>query len=283
MLMWGGNAIAGKLAIGHVSPMMLTCWRWVLATIILVVLARAQLRQDWPVIRRNALYLFLLGACGFAVFNAFLYSALKYTTAINVTIIQAAMPMIIFVLNFVVFRTPLHWAQIIGYTTTLVGVAMVATNGNLTQLAQTVLNHGDAIMLVATLIYAAYSVALRARPAMHWISFLTVLIASAAIASLGLAAVEVGLGQAQWPVTPTAWAVIAYATIFPSILGQGFFARGVELIGPNRAGLFLNLVPIFGAILAVIILGEDFRWFHAVALCLVCGGIVLAQQLSPTK
>jgi drug/metabolite transporter (DMT)-like permease len=136
-------------------------------------------------------------------------------------------------------------------------------------------------MLAGSLIYATYSVALRARPDIHWLSFLTSLVISAAIVSLGLAAYEISTESAIWPVTTTAWLVIAYTIVFPSLISQAFFVRGVELIGSNRAALFLNLVPIFGSLLAVIILGEAFQLFHALAMVLVIGGIALAQNLTP--
>ena len=280
-LFWGGNAVAGKFAVGHVSPMVLTACRWLIAAAILLIAARAHLARDWPVIRANLGYLFLLGAFGFAIFNATLYSALKFTTAINVTILQAAMPMFIFALNFAAFRTHVHWAQIIGYTVTLLGVVLTASQGEPAKLLGLTLNKGDLLMLVGSLIYATYSVALRARPNIHWLSFLTALVTAAAVASLGLAAYEIADGAAIWPATSTAWAVIAYTIVFPSLIGQAFFARGVELIGSNRAGLFLNLVPIFGSLLAVGLLGEAFQLYHALAMALVIGGIALAQNLTP--
>ena len=280
-LFWGGNAVAGKFAVGHVSPMVLTACRWLIAAFILLVAARPFIVRDWPVIRANLGYLFLLGAFGFAIFNAALYSALKFTTAINVTILQAAMPMFIFVLNFAAFRTHVHWAQVVGYTVTLTGVVLTASQGEPAQLLGLTLNKGDLLMLVGALIYATYSVALRARPDIHWLSFLTALVVSAAIASLGLAAYEIADGDVIWPTTSTAWAVIAYTIVFPSLIGQALFARGVELIGSNRAGLFLNLVPIFGSILAVLLLREAFQIYHAVAMVLVIGGIALAQNLTP--
>jgi drug/metabolite transporter (DMT)-like permease len=280
-MFWGGNAIAGKFAVGHVSPMILTALRWLIAAAILVLIARPHITRDWPVIRANLGYLFLLGSFGFAIFNVTLYSALKFTTAINVTILQAAMPMFIFMLNFLAFRIHVHWAQIVGYTVTLLGVLLTASQGEPTQLLGLTLNKGDLLMLLGALIYASYSVALRARPDIHWLSFLTVLVACSAVTSLGLAAYEIAEGAAIWPVTPTAWSVIIYTVLFPSLISQAFFVRSVELIGSNRAGLFLNLVPIFGSLFAVVLLGEAFQLYHGLAMVLVIGGITLAQNLTP--
>ncbi len=280
-LFWGGNAVAGKFALGHISPLLLTALRWICASLILLVIAYPHLRRDWPVIRTRLPYLFALGAFGFTTFNALLYTSLKYTTAINVAILQAAMPMFIFALNFLVFRAHLHWSQALGYSVTLIGVLLTATHGNLGQLADLALNHGDLLMLVASVIYAGYSVALRARPAIHWLSFLAVLVFSALIVSLGFAAFEIATGGAIWPTTGQAWLVVLYTTIFASLLSQAFYARSIELIGPNRAALFLNLVPIFGSLLAVLLVGEVFHLHHALAIALVIGGIAIAQHLTP--
>ncbi len=281
MLFWGGNAVAGKFAVGEVSPMVLTAIRWAVATTILLVFAVPHLRRDWGIIRSRLVYLFMLGAVGFGVFNVTLYSALQFTTAINATIIQSAMPMAVFALNFLVFRTHLHWAQALGYTVTLAGVVVTASRGDLGNLAALGFNFGDLLMLVATFIYASYSVALRNKPTMHWLSFMTVLAASATLASTAIAAIEVGTGAAIWPTSQTAWAVILYTAILPSAIGQAFFVRGVELMGSNRASIFLNLVPIFGAILAIGLLGEAFETYHALALVLVIGGLTIAQHLTP--
>ena len=189
-LIWGGNAVAGKFAVGEISPFLLTSARWTIASFILLMIARRQLAADWPVIKQRLVYLFLMGACGFAGFNGLLYTALIYTTAINVTIIQAGMPMFIFIMNFLVFRLNTSLGQIVGYSLTLTGVLLTAAAGDFSQIATLAINHGDTIMVAAAFVYAAYSVALRSKPQMHWISFLSVLIFSAAIVSIFMAAYE---------------------------------------------------------------------------------------------
>lgn len=280
-MFWGGNAVAGKFAVGEVSPLMLTAIRWLIASVILLIVAHRHIVRDWPVIRQRLPYLFLLGAFGFAIFNAALYTSLKYTTAINVTIFQAAMPMIIFALNFMVFRTRIHWAQALGYAVTLLGVLLTASRGDISLLADLALNRGDVMILIGTFIYACYSVALRSRPNIHWLSFITVLVCAAAMTSAVVAVTEILDGSVIWPRSVTAWSVIVYTVVFPSLISQVLFARGVELIGSNRAGLFMNLVPIFGSILAVLLLGETFQLYHGLALALVIGGIAIAQNLTP--
>ncbi len=282
-LFWGGNAVAGKFAVGHISPLLLTEARWAIASLILITLGRRQLRRDWLVIRSRLLYLFAMGALGFAAFNGLFYTALTHTTAINVSIIQAGMPMFIFILGFLAFRTRTSWGQVMGYSLTLVGVAVAALRGEFGALAGFVINRGDLIMIAAAFLYAAYSVALQAKPKIHWLSFLAVLVTSAAITAAPMALYESTTEAFIWPTTLTGWSVVAYTAIFPSMVSQGFYIRGVELLGGNRSALFLNLVPIFGALLSVILLGETFHLFHAIALTLVIAGIVLAQRLSARK
>lgn len=278
MVFWGGNAVAGRFAVGDISPLLLTWFRWNLGAAVLLFMARHHLRRDWPVIRHELPYLFFMGAIGFALFNALLYTALTFTTAINATIVQAGIPMFIFILNFSIFRTSIRSVQILGYSLTLIGVLVVASRGEFRQLADLDANLGDVIMILAALVYATYSVALRAKPDIHWLSFLAVLFASAAVVSMPLAAYEATTSKFIWPTTVTGFGVIVYTAIFPSILGQALFIRGIEALGGNAAGLFVNLVPIFGALLAILFLGEAFHTFHAVALMLVLGGIMLAQR-----
>lgn len=282
-LSWGGNAVAGRLAVGHVSPLLLTEFRWVITGAIMLTVGRTYLRNDWPVIRQNLPKLIAMGASGFAIFNFFMYSALVYTTAINVTIIQAAMPMFIFILSFLVFRVSTHWAQAMGYSVTLFGVLIAATQGEPRQLLALEINYGDFLMLIAAFIYGGYSAALRAKPDIHWVSMLTVMAISAAIVSIPAVAYEAATGALVFPSTVQGWGVVWFTALFPALLAQGLFIKAVGIMGPNRAGLFLNLVPIFGAWLAVLILAEAFYLYHALALSLVIGGILLAQKLAPKK
>lgn len=275
-LFWGGNAIAGKLAAGHISPMILTSIRWGLALVVLSVIGWPRLVADWPKVRGRAVYLLVLGAVGFTVYNALFYSALQYTSAINASIENAGTPIAIFIANFLFFRLRPNWAQIVGFVISIFGVALTASHGNLGRLLALDLNFGDMLMLVAVCSYAGYAVALRVKPQIHWQSLMIALTAGAFLASIPLVAVEAYAGAAILP-DARGWAIIFYTTVFASILSQIFFVRGIELIGSNRAGLFINLMPVFGTLLSVIVLREAFHLYHAIALSLVLGGIWLAE------
>lgn len=275
-LFWGGNAVAGKLAVGHISPFLLTTIRWTLAVIILFPFALRPLRRDWPAVRKNLPLLAGLGVLGFTLFNATFYTALNFTSAVNVSIEQAAIPMVIIVLNFLLFRVRATWLQMTGFALSLIGISLTASHGDLSRLAELDVNIGDLLMLLAVLFYGAYTVALRFKPDIHWLSTITVLAMSALLASIPFVAWEHAAGHLILP-DRQGWLVAAYTALFPSILAQVLYIRGNEIIGANRAGLFVNLVPIFGTLLSIAILGEPFEQYHAFAIALVFCGIWLAE------
>ena len=276
MLLWGGNSVAGKLAVGHVSPMTLVFLRWVMAVLILLPIGWRTLREDWPEVRSNWKLLAGLGACGFTIFNVIFYTALHYTTAINVSIEQAAIPIVIILANFMFFRLRVQPLQIVGVALTIAGVALTASHGDLGQLLKLDLNYGDAIMLVAVLCYSLYSVGLRLKPAIRWQSFMLALSIAALLISLPFVIWEIASGNVIVP-DARGWALTLYTALGASVVSQVLYIKGNELIGANRAGLFINLVPIFGTLLSVLIVGEQFQPYQAFALALVLGGIALAE------
>lgn len=279
MLFWGGNTIAGRLAIGEVSPMMIVFLRWIIVAALMGMLMRGRLVEEWPLARPHLPAMIAMSLFGFVGFNILFYIAAYYTSAINLGIIQGSMPALVLAGTVLVFRAKVKLLQLAGILVTIVGVALVAAQGDFANLAKLEINPGDGIMLIASLFYAGYTLALRNRPKLSGLVFFTLLSIISAIASVPAVIYEMAVGAAIWPGL-TGWAIVLFISLFPSLLAQIYFMRGVELIGPGRAGVFINLVPIFSAILAVVLLGEPFRWHHAVALVLVLGGIWLSERKS---
>ena len=280
-MLWAGNVVFGKAAVDHISPMVLTFMRWAIALAVIAVVGRHHIRKDWPVLKSRWRYLFVMGGFGYCVFNIMLYSALRYTSPVNATIEQSATPLFIFVLNFPIFRTLLTGLQAFGYALTVAGVVICATYGEPLKLFSAgtgVLNRGDVLVIVSALIYALYSVSLRARPDVHWISFLAALIAGSLVCSTVAVSYEIITDTAIWPTTLIGIGTAVYAGLFPSLLSQGFFMVGVAAIGANRAGLYVNIVPVFAALFAVLFLDEQLFAYHAIAFILVVGGVMLAQR-----
>lgn len=276
-LCWGANAVFGRLAVGEISPMLLVSLRWLGAVLLLAVFANRNVRRDWPTLREHLPFLAAMGVLGFTAFNALFYSAAHYTTAVNIGIIQGSMPVFVLLGAFLAYRSPVTRVQTIGVAVTMIGVIIVGIGGSVERLAALTINHGDALMILACTLYAGYAVGLLRRPAVSALGLFTVIAGAAFLASLPLTAAELALGYFQWP-TPKGWVVAALITLLPSFLAQIFFIQGVALIGPGRAGVFINLVPVFASIMAVVVLSEPFEPYHAVALALVLFGIWLSER-----
>ncbi len=276
-LFWAGNAIAGKLAVGHVSPFVLTSLRWLFASAIVIVVSLPQLKRDWQLIRPRLAFLFSLGLIGFTLFNNLMYLALQSTTAMNAAIIQAALPASIFILNFLIYRLRANSHQLIGFPITVIGVIAIIAQGQWQVLTQLRFVVGDLLMLAAITCYGVYSVMLSKKPKIHWLSLITVLAISAFLASVPFVSIEISHQKQLWP-DQTGWALVLYTAVFASLCAQVFWIRGLELIGSNAASLFINLVPLLGTFLAILLLGESLHWYHACGLVLIVGGIMFAQR-----
>lgn len=184
--------------------------------------------------------------------------------------------MLIFLANFLVFGLSITRPQILGLVASSAGILLVASHGEPARILALEFNVGDAIQIAGGVAYAGYAVALRKKPALHWESLMIAMSAGALLASIPFTIAEIALGAVVYP-DLTGWGVIFFTAIFPSVIAQAFFVKGVELIGANRAGLFINLVPIFGTLLSVLIVGESLRPYHGIAMALVFGGIWLAE------
>lgn len=277
-LFWGANAVVGKLAADQLSAIELTFFRWLLAVAFIFFMTKKSIVKDWPVIKKYWRRLFCMGALGFVGFNLCLYGALHYTSAINVAIAQAAIPMVIILLNRIFFAQAVLALQIVGVMLAIFGVVVTVSRGDLAGLLQGNLNRGDAIMIIAVFCYALYSLSLRYKPQMNDFSFVFAL----AIASLVVMLPLMGWSISTRSFPQLSWssiAIIVYIAVFPSFYAQLFYAKGIAKIGANRGGVFINLVPIFGAILAVLVLGEAFEFYHFLGLSLVLGGIALAEWI----
>ena len=280
-LLWGGNLVAGKLAVDQVDPNILLLGRWFGASLILIIIASKYIKPDWQKIKPRLLILILYGALGFAAFNLLMYNSAYFTSGLNMSIEQASIPVLVLLGNFLIFKVRARPLQIIGLVLTIIGVMFVASAGDLRKILALEMNIGDVMVLGACFLYAAYSLALKYKPKIHWLSFMLVTSLAAFGASfIYQIIIEAGFDNiiSQIPkITLLGWGTIFYVMIFPSILAQIFYARGVELIGPNRASIFINLLPVFGTILSIIILGEKFETYHLIASILVILGIILAE------
>ena len=279
---WGSNTIASRLAVGEVSPMLLIFFRWGIVVAILLGLYWRQMIDEWPAIRPRLKWLLIMGGCGLSLFNAFFYIAAHSTTAVNLGIIQSTMPGMILLGSFMYFGDRINRLQFSGLLLTLLGVIVIVTQGSLEQLMQLTFNHGDLLMIFACSFYAMYTVGLKSRPKISGMVMLAYFSVAAFLMTIPLLIFESLIYGTLIPGVK-GFAIVFYIAIVPSFLSQIFFMRGVDLIGPGSAGLYANLVPIFSAIMAVLLLSEEFAFFHLAAMLLVFGGIGLFEYQSRRK
>lgn len=279
-LQWGANIIMSRLAVGQIAPMLLGSLRWLIVLVLLAAFYRREILADWPKLRRHLGLLTLLSVSGFTGFTAFFYVSAHFTGATNMSIIQGATPLFVFTLAYFAHGERVGFARVLGMALALAGVGIVATQGSLAALRALSFNIGDLFMIAATFCYSVYTVWLAKRPQAGAMAIFAVMAAIAFVTSLPLAGIELATVPVGWP-TPFGWLLTLLIALFPTFVAQIFFMHGVEAVGPGRAGIFVNLIPVFGAGMAVLLLGEPFGWYQATGLGLVMLGIVCAQKTAP--
>lgn len=273
---WASNVVAARLAVGEASPMLLGCMRWLVASAIMLPFVWRQIGSHGRMISDHWLYLLLISCAGFAFYSCLFYAAGNFTSGVNISTLVAIVPVFTIVFAWLFLRIPVGPVVIFGVILTVLGAVTVATRGDLSVLRGFDFNIGDIMMICASLFHAAFTVALRNRPPFPPMLFFTLLAMIALVVSLPPLVAEIALGKFFTP----SWlgiAILIYVGTFPTIISQSFYMRSIELIGPHRTTLFYNTVPLLGAAMSVVFLGETFETFHAIAFALVLAGIALAE------
>ena len=277
VLFWSGNFILGRAFHSEIPPIALAFWRWVGAAMLVTLPALPHIRRDrqrllqhWPVI-------LLLSTLGIAAFNTLAYSGLQYTEAINAFLLQSLMPVLIVLLSFITFCEKVTRLQCVGILVSLSGAVTIIARGDADILLSLSINHGDLLVFAAIVCYAGYTVMLRKRPHVHPLSFIATTFWLGSLILVPFYLWET-LTVATFELKPATILVIGYVMVFPSIVSYLCYNRGVELVGANRAGLFIHLMPVFGSVMAVLFLGEVFCWYHGLGISLIGAGIYLATR-----
>ena len=275
MLGWAGNTVAGRMSTGEISPMVVVFLRWFIISIFLILFLNKKLILSFNLISGKLVWLCLMGSLGLTGFNALFYIAAQNTTAINLGIIQGIMPAIILVGSVIMFKEAVNFTKVTGLIIAFFGVLVVVSQGDYERVILLSFNYGDLVMLCACFFYSGFTLGLKNKPVIDPIVLMTYFSLSALIFSIPLLITEYYLGLIQVPATSTAWLTILYIAFVPSFLAQIFFIRGVELVGASKAGLFINFLPIFAAILGVLLLGERLYVYHLISLFIVLLGVYL--------
>ncbi len=295
-LLWAGNAVVGRAIGGLMPPLLLNAMRWTLAFLLLVPLARALL-QDLTPWRARWRYFALTGLLGMGCYNALQYQALHSSTALNVTLIAASLPVWMLAIGALCYRLWPTRRQLAGALLSLAGVALVISRGHPDRLTQVTFVQGDLLMLLAVLCWAFYSWLLARppaylqgaqRPDWDWAAMLMAQMLFGLVFCWGSAGVE----QLTQP-APVQWGwplvlALVYVAVGPSLIAYRCWGLGVAQAGPTVAAFFGNLTPVFAALMSAALLGEGPRWFHGAAFALIAAGIVvsapgLKSRAEPTR
>ena len=276
-LMWAGHANVLKVSVGEISPMLLMGFRWIGCFLLLTFFLRSKVKKYIPSVSKRLTWVIIMGGFGMAGFTICLVVAAQSTSAINLGITQSFIPALVMILGLTILNTSISKAQGLGLILSMFGTTILVCEGSVDKMLSLTFNPGDLIMLVGCFCYAGYTLGLSKRIMMPPIVMFVYFSFFASLTLCICILVEFLNGNLIWPGIKGI-IILIYCIIFPSILAQTFFMRGVELIGANRAGLYVNLVPVFTALIAIVFLSEHLFIFHVISLTLVLGGIFITEK-----
>jgi drug/metabolite transporter (DMT)-like permease len=283
--MWAGNAVVGRAVVGMVPPLTLNFLRWAMALLLLLPVGWRMLRPGsglWAAWRRYA----ILGLLGVGLYNSLQYLALHTSTAVNVTLVAASMPVWMLLVGRLFYSAGIDVMQVAGAILSLAGVAVVLSQGDWAHLLALRFVAGDLLMVLATILWAFYSwqlvrIAANAQSRLPWADFLFAQVLYGVGWSGLLVAAEWQVGEPAiawgWPLALT----VLFVAVGPSVVAYRCWGVGVQRVGPTIAGFFFNLTPLFAAVLSQGVLHESPHLYHALAFALILGGIVLSSRSAP--
>jgi drug/metabolite transporter (DMT)-like permease len=275
-LIWSGNFVISRAMNNVIPPAGFVFWRWVVASIVLAPIALPRLRREWPIIRANLGLISICGLFGVTLFNFLIYTAMHSTTAINAALVNSAIPVFILMFARIFYGQRVSVRQHLGIALSLLGVATIILQGDLGRIRTLTFNRGDLLVLLASVVWAIYSVAIRRYPqGLNPFLFLFCTTISGLIFLIPFYAVEIASGQLLSLNRATVLS-IGYVGILASVVAFSAWTSGLRRIGAQVGGQFIHLMPAFSTILAVVFLGESLRSFHLLGIVLIFAGILCA-------
>ncbi|QWE28011.1 DMT family transporter [Polynucleobacter sp. AM-7D1] len=280
-IFWAGNAIAGRVLVGSISPITLSAVRWGLAALILLPFGWKIFKPGSALWQNKSRFL-VLGLLGVGSYNVLLYLALQTSTAINVTLIGASMPIWMLLIGAVLYQVKPTLLQMLGALVSLVGVTVVLTRGEPTSLLSMEVVMGDLFIMLATILWAFYSWMI-SRPGESterqwpWAEFLMAQVFIGFMWTMLFEGVEIATGHAFIDLNYWTGALIVFVAIGPSLIAYRCWGLGVNGAGPTVAAFFANLIPLFTALLSAAILGDPPQLFHGLAFVLIVVGILVSS------
>lgn len=284
VLFWSGNFITGRYISTSIEPMQLSFYRWFFVLVLLLPYIFINYKDLILGFKKDSLLLVVFGAFGIAGFNTFLYYGLQTTSATNALLINSSTPIFIILISSIIFRIAITKIQILGVLLSTLGVLYLILKGEINHILELNFTPGDLWILLAALDWAIYSVLLKFKPKdLSSFSFLTIT-SFIGVMILYIAFILQGYSlEFSFLSNKEVLYSLIYIVIFPSILSFYFWNMATIEIGANKAGQSAHLMPIFGAILAYIFLGEVLEFYHIVGIVLIAIGIYLTMFFKKVK
>lgn len=278
-ILWGGNFVIGRAVAEDVPPFTLAFFRWIVALIVFLPIVWTSLKKDWPKIRENFVIVIFMSITGVATFNTLVYIALHYTTSINASLMNSTTPIMIYLLSFIFIKEKLTKKQLIGALLSLVGVLFIISRGSLELITTLSFNFGDMLMIIAVLSWSVYSLLVKQysnKLPGNTTFFTTIAIGIILLTPFFFYEWNTMDEAIHWHIGSIS--AILYIGILASIVAFLSWNSGVVKLGASKAGVFLNFIPLFATIFAVLFIGETLQLSQFFGAAFVISGVYLATK-----
>ena len=278
-LCWSGNFIVGKFAtLFEIPPLTLNTFRWISVWLILIPFTFKEIYKNLAYIKKNLLAIAFMGVITISTFNSVVYFALNYTQVVNAVLVLAIIPAVTIVLSSLMKVEKSNIFQIFGLILSIIGVGSIISNGDVQRIVSLSFNNGDLWMLVCVLSWALYSTLLKKNKfKLSQFSLIQIMVSVGVIFLIPQYFYEQSIGL-ELNFNKAFFLILFYVVVFPAIVAYYCWQKGVEIIGPNRATMFIQLMPLFSAVMAIIIFKEKFELYHFVGATFIVSGIYLSNK-----
>ena len=278
-LCWSGNFIVGKFAtLYEIPPLTLNVFRWIYVWFILVPFTYKEIFENLPYIKKNWLVISFMGVITISTFNSVVYFALNYTQVINAVLMLAAIPAATIVLSSLMKIEETNIFQLLGLVLSIIGIGSIISNGDIQKIIALDFNKGDIWMLVCVITWSLYSTLLKKNNfKFSQFTLIQLMVSVGILFLIPQFFYEKSIGL-ELNFNKDFYLILIYVAIFPAIAAYYFWQKGVAIIGPNRASMFIQLMPLFSAIMAIIFFEEIFELYHFVGAIFILSGIYLSNK-----
>ena len=276
---WSGNFIVGKFAtVYEIPPLTLNVFRWISVWFILIPFTYKEIFENLPYIKKNWLVISFMGVITISTFNSVVYFALNYTQVINAVLMLSAIPAATIVLSSLMKIEETNIFQLLGLILSIIGIGSIISNGDIQKIISLDFNKGDMWMLVCVITWSLYSTLLKKNNfKFSQFTLIQLMVSVGILFLIPQFFYEKSIGL-ELSLDKNFILILIYVAIFPAIAAYYFWQKGIEIIGPNRASMFIQLMPLFSAVMAIIIFKEKFELYHFVGAIFILSGIYLSNR-----